>query len=249
MVVRKPMLSSIKWERRLESIQASQRVEKAVKHFREMEITGKSCTVIEASTLYNTCSSTVYDHLNGCKSHQEAQQSRQLLTVQQEDVLSAWIKTWGYYGAPMTGLTIRAKAKALSSKDVGENWIYRFMMRHPELKPLWANKMDSARANALNPEVVADFYETLRGELVKHGIPPENIFNADEKGIMCGDDEQVKVFVNRNQKTVVQPTQQHHELTTVMECVCADGSAIPPMFIFKGIKKRVEWTVENDFGM
>ncbi|KIK54418.1 hypothetical protein GYMLUDRAFT_177267 [Collybiopsis luxurians FD-317 M1] len=37
------------------------------------------------------------------------------------------------------------------------------------------------------------------------------------------------------------------ELVTVIDCVCADGTAeIPPCFIFKGVGKFPEWMEVND---
>jgi hypothetical protein len=235
--------------RRLQALEMSERVSRALDFMHQQEIAGIACSVRKAAAIYGAKRSSVYDRYKGRKTRQEAQMKRQILTEQQESVLVEWIKTWGYHGAPMNNLTIRAKARALSGQNVGENWVYRFMRRHPDLKPVWAKKLDAARARGLNPAVVADFFKTLIAELITHGIPAQNIFNADEKGVMCGDDAPVKVFVDRNQRTVSQVTQQDRELTTVMECVCADGTAIPPMIIFKGVKKKVEWTVENDLGM
>jgi hypothetical protein len=111
------------------------------------------------------------------------------------------------------------------------------------------NKLDSARARQLNLAVVKDFYDKLIAELIENRIPPENIFNADEKGIVCGSDEPVKVFISRSQRSATMITQMDHEITTIMECVCTDGTSIPPMFIFKGVRQSKLWCADNDLGL
>ncbi|KAG8811220.1 hypothetical protein FRC17_002570, partial [Serendipita sp. 399] len=55
----------------------------------------------------------------------------------------------------------------------------------------------------LNQMVVKDFYDKLVEQLAKYNIPKQNILNVNEKGIVCGEDDQVKVFVSWLQKTVV----------------------------------------------
>jgi hypothetical protein len=87
--------------------------------------------------------------------------------------------------------TVRAKAVALAGGGIGKNWVYRFKNRHPELKTVWSSTIDAARAKQVNPTVVQDFYDLLLGELVGNHIPPENIFNMDEKGIVCGQHDRV----------------------------------------------------------
>jgi hypothetical protein len=82
-------------------------------------------------------------------------------------------------------------ATVLARKEVGKNWIYRFQKRHRDIKSAWAQTMESAWAQQLNPAVVQDFYNKLITELVDGHIPVQNIFNANEKGIQCGEAEHV----------------------------------------------------------
>ncbi|KAF8993039.1 hypothetical protein BDZ89DRAFT_911548, partial [Hymenopellis radicata] len=61
--------------------------------------------------------------------------------------------------------------------------------------------LDKSRARALNPTVVKDFYQTLKQVLDEYDIPPENIYNMDEKGIQLGLGKGVAALVDRSQKT------------------------------------------------
>jgi hypothetical protein len=149
----------------------------------------------------------------------------------------------------MTTHAVRAKAMALTGKDVGKSWLYRFKKRHPELKSSWSSTIDGARAKQINETVVQDFYDILIGEIAGSHIPPENIFNMDEKGVVCGEHDRVKVWVDSKQKSTVNIGEKERELTTIIECVCADGESISLMIIFKGVRQSREWYVENDNGM
>jgi len=138
---------------------------------------------------------------------------------------------------------------ALAGGNVGINWIYRFRSRHPTLKSVWSTTIDAARAKQVNVMVVQEFYDLLMEEMIEKHIPCKNIFNMDEKGIVCGQHDRVKVFVDRKQKNTVTIAGMERDLTTIIECVCADGEAISPMVIFKGIRQSRLWYVKNDNGL
>ncbi|KAH9913169.1 uncharacterized protein B0H18DRAFT_837456, partial [Fomitopsis serialis] len=57
-------------------------------------------------------------------------------------------------------------------------------------------------ARALNKPNVTKFYELLKEIVETRHIPPENIYNADEKGVQLGIGKCAKVLVDRDQKTV-----------------------------------------------
>jgi DDE superfamily endonuclease len=57
--------------------------------------------------------------------------------------------------------------------------------------------------------------------------------------------KRVRAFVDRDQKTVHQVEDGSRELVTVIECVCADGSAIPPSVVYKGARRDLEWGRNN----
>lgn len=67
----------------------------------------------------------------------------------------------------------------------------------------------------------------------------------DEKGIQLGMGKRVRAFVDRDQTSVTQVEDGDRELVTMIECVCADGTAIRPGAVFKGARRNLEWGREN----
>ncbi|KAJ3740688.1 hypothetical protein EV360DRAFT_16766, partial [Lentinula raphanica] len=62
--------------------------------------------------------------------------------------------------------------------------------------------LEEARARSLTPAAVNGFYDLLQETVTEFNIPPENIYNMDEKGIQMGVGDRTAVLVDRNQKTV-----------------------------------------------
>lgn len=218
----------------------------AVEHYRNAP--GRP-NLTDTARKFGVSRSGLGDRLNGVKTRNEAREAQQKLKPHEEQVLLEWIRHWGARGIPMTSHTIRAKAIVLAGQNIAPGWIYRFRKRHGILKSVWSSTIDGARARQVNPTVVQEFYDILIKELIGKNIPPENIFNMDEKGIVCGQHDRVKVWVDQSQKNTVLIGSKERELTTVIECICADGQAIRPMIIFKGVRQSKQWCSANDNGL
>ena len=67
----------------------------------------------------------------------------------------------------------------------------------------------------------------------------------DEKGIQMGVGKRTLVLVDRDQKTVQQLENGNRELVTVIETVCADGTALRPSVIYKGQRRDFSWGRDN----
>jgi hypothetical protein len=79
-------------------------------------------------------------------------------------------------------------------------------------------------------------------ELIEeHAIPPENIYNMDEKGIQLGLGKRVLAFFDHDQKDVYNVEDGDRELVTVIETVCADGAALRPSVVFKAQRRDLKW--------
>lgn len=68
----------------------------------------------------------------------------------------------------------------------------------------------------------------------------------DEKGCQMGKGQRARVLVDRDQKDVQTLEDGDRELVTVIECVSADGTAIRPGIIFKGIRRDLSWGKDNN---
>ena len=136
----------------------------------------------------------------------------------------------------------------ISGKRISEKWIYRFLKRNPDLKLRWTQGLESPRAGALNPAVTAEFYQLLEDTIKEFNIKPENIYNMDEKGVQLGVGMRSRVLVDRTKKNVYTVMDGNKELVTWLETVCADGTALPPMAIFKGKRINALWGKNNKIG-
>jgi hypothetical protein len=116
------------------------------------------------------------------QSRQKAHGYRQLLSPNQESVLVEWLQKWSDSTIPISKRTLTSKVSILCGRKPGKNWAQGFLARNPAIKLGKASGLDPKRAQALNREVVKDYYAKLKEVLDTYNIPIENIYNMDEKG-------------------------------------------------------------------
>ena len=76
----------------------------------------------------------------------------------------------------------------------------------------------------------------------KYNVLPENIYNMDESGFSIGEVEASKCIINvkiRQKFQKAKPGRQ--EWVTSVECICADGTALSPLLIFKAENLSRAW--------
>ena len=80
------------------------------------------------------------------------------------------------------------------------------------------------------------------------GIPWENVYNIDEKGIQLGRGwkaTRVKSFFMKTDMLQYKLKSDNLQLVTVIKVVCSNGtSMIKPGFVFPGSTKCLEWFCE-----
>ena len=91
----------------------------------------------------------------------------------------------------MADLMMHAKLHALiydlMQWTASENWMCRFLKRN--VSQITTNRehgLNPKNAQAFNWPIVEGHFMHLKSLIVKQGIPPENIYNEDEKGIQFG---------------------------------------------------------------
>ena len=176
------------------------------------------------------------------KPRKQAHSAQQRLSKEGEAVLVVWIQMWADTARPVSISRVQRIARDLCGGKVGKNWVYRFLARHPELKLGKPSGLDPKRAQAFNETTVKIFYEELTRALYP-GIKPSNLYNMDEKGCQRGGGRRIRnqKFIICNGKLVQYRVQSANlELTTIIECVSADGAHIKPGFIFPRKKSSLE---------
>ncbi|KAB0804529.1 hypothetical protein PPYR_01499, partial [Photinus pyralis] len=88
-----------------------------------------------------------------------------------------------------------------------------------------------------------DYFEKLDNTLDELCFKnkPERIYNMDKKGCRLTVHHQQTVLAQKGVKRLHLVAPEHAENVTVVGCVSASGTVIPPMIIFKGKRKKPEF--------
>jgi len=120
----------------------------------------------------------------------------------------------------------------------GKNWLARFLAHHKSKLCFCASySLDPKHARSFNFPVVHDYFGKLNAVIHEHNIPPENIYNMDEKGCQLGGGCKkacTKYLYGQQSHEAYHVRDTNLELATIVECVSADGHALKPYIIFKG---------------
>ncbi|THU88385.1 hypothetical protein K435DRAFT_679980 [Dendrothele bispora CBS 962.96] len=82
---------------------------------------------------------------------------------------------------------LRAKGRTTKQNTVSRTWIHNFYEKHcADLKTGRGVGLDPKRVKAFNFTTVDHHFNLLEKLLEEHGIPWENVYNMDEKGIQLG---------------------------------------------------------------
>jgi len=202
---------------------------------------------VQASKDFLVKRGTLRARYNGIRPRNEAHEHQQNLTHAEEKILVEWLKVQGRRGVPVGPSTLGDHAAAIAgpNKDIGQSWPHRFMKRHPDLKTKWTQSLEKCRANNVNYATIMNFRDIFEEVVAFFNIPPENMYNMDEKGLQLGVGKRIAAIIDRDQKQVYSLEDGDRELVTVVETVCADGTALNPSFIFKGARTNLEWGRNN----
>jgi len=68
-----------------------------------------------------------------------------------------------------------------------------------------------------------------------------NIYNMDESGFSIGTMESTRIILDSTLRTKHQAHPGRQEWVSMVECICADGTILPPLGIFKGKQVLQTW--------
>lgn len=125
---------------------------------------------------------------------------------------------------------------------VGRNWVASFIKRHPELATRLSRQIDYQRVQCEDPDKYQAWFDLVRNTIAKYSLQNADIYNFDETGFAMGiiSSEMVVTSSERHQKgRKVQ--QGNKQWATLIECICADGSSIPPFVIVAGKTHLSSW--------
>jgi DDE superfamily endonuclease/Tc5 transposase DNA-binding domain len=217
--------------------------------------TGRLKTVYAAARFHKVPRSTLIYRQNGGQSRRHAHAAQQACSPEEEQALVKWVQRWSSQGFPIPHSMVRAMAKHLILSRISDsrrktvstfltsrNWPTRFIKRYPHLEAMIADTMDRPRHVACMKEIFNKWFSRFYDHYSKYKPDLEDIYNIDETGFSMGESEKAYVIVDRQHKSmghILEGTKG--EWTTVIECVSAAGTAIPPYVIFKGKHIQSNW--------
>ncbi|GBM18551.1 hypothetical protein AVEN_47943-1 [Araneus ventricosus] len=121
----------------------------------------------------------------------------------------------------------------------GKDWLYGFLKRHPKIALGYPEKISIARSKGFNRVTINAFFDLLDSLYSKYKFSPNDIYNADETGILTVANKPSKVLALRGKKQVGTLTSaERGVLVTTETCVNAAGNFLPPMFVFPRKKEN-----------
>jgi len=178
-----------------------------------------------------------------------------IFSAMEEGDLVSRIKRLQKVGFPLTRDDIRRTAyelaetkgihgifgeSSVASKRAGKDWFAAFMRRHEDLSTRKTETLSYGRGAGLNRVLISEFYTLLEKTISENSISPQNIFNMDETGVQLSTRSE-QVIAEKGSKRLPQLSSgEKGETVSVVACCSATGVFLPPVVIFKGIRRREE---------
>lgn len=132
----------------------------------------------------------------------------------------------------------------------GSDWYYSFLKRHTNLSLKKPEHLQQCRKDARRPQVIYSFYEDLCNTFTRLGITLLEqacfVLNADETGFKS-DPSRLRAIGQKGKPLSRVSGGSGRESTTVLACVGADGSVLPPLVLFKGAAVQARWVSEKAY--
>ena len=184
-------------------------------------------------------------------SRAEAGLARRNLQPEHEAELVKYIEELTERKLPPTREMVQNYTSDIAGHPVSESWVTRFLHQHQdELTSQWSTSMDRKRHTADSGDKYKVYFEQLGSKIDFYEVAPENTYNMDEKGFIIGAvGRQKRIFSKRlfKKKQFKQILQDgNREWISLLACVCADGTALPPALIYAADSKNIQSTWVED---
>ena len=120
------------------------------------------------------------------------------------------------------------------------------MQRHRQrIRCMWSSPLETQRAESLNPAAVKHWFDLVEKEIVQRGIWPTDIYGMDESGFPPSDQGKGWIAARVGTKKAHKQSSSDRENVTAVITICADGSVLAPLIIYKGLNMMSKWSENN----
>lgn len=79
--------------------------------------------------------------------------------------------------------------------SVGENWVIKFIKRHPELSSQFSRRYNCERATCEDPKVIREWFNLVQKTILQYNIDPDDVYKFDETGFAIGLTATAKIVI------------------------------------------------------
>ncbi|KAF9009597.1 hypothetical protein BDQ17DRAFT_1348396 [Cyathus striatus] len=133
---------------------------------------GKSVTkALRAHNLPSTVYRTLRNrYLNISKAPREAHSNQMFLRPEQELALVDWMKFLVYIGVPVCRITATPIIMEMAGREPSQNWLGRFMKRHPDLESQIEGALGQKRVPYLDYPAAKEYYKKLKKVMLEKKV-------------------------------------------------------------------------------
>ena len=136
----------------------------AIQAFKNQE----SASLREIARVFNVPRSTLRDRLSGHTERSATRANSFKLTEIEEESLQKWILSMDARGAAPRPSTIREIANLLLVArgstppiSVGQNWVTKYVKRHPDLSSRFLRRYNYERAKCEDPKIISEWFSLV----------------------------------------------------------------------------------------
>ena len=212
-------------------------------------VQAKRLSIREALKEYEVPKSTIGDRITGKVQPGASPGKKPVFPIELENDLATKIKEAAAMGFGITRAQLCMKVARLATVlhlktpfrngIPGKDWVDGFKRRHQELSLRSPTPLNSVRARMLNPEVTRKYFADLHKTLDELSLTksPEKIWNIDETNVSLTH-KPSKVLAECGQRNVPGRVGNCRDGVTVLACINAAGSDVPPLVIVKGLTEK-----------
>lgn len=227
----------------------------------------KVCTKMEEEYFRETKREVSLNHntlrnlVNGGRTKAESNAEKSWVTDEETEEIIKFLLEVADWGYPLSQRRLKEQVdhilRAWLGTDFPEGgvsgkWPYRFIEKHSDRLHIYTAKpLDTARGQAVNEHANARYFDMVEDTQLRgnngNPIPPECTYAMDEAGFVPFMEAGFECVIGAKGKKI-----QHkqrggiRETITVLLTICADGTALSPVVIFKGSGYLVKWLTQDN---